>query len=80
LNPNSSQDKELLKVKGILDISVGNYQQDNSLSQREEGDKAFTLAVAEAAQDRQDIQDAVLEDDLDEEDRDPRLDPLASVT
>ena len=35
LNPNGSEDAEL-KVKGIPDIAVGNYQQQDGLSQKED--------------------------------------------
>jgi hypothetical protein len=79
LNPDGSQDKELLRVKGIPDISVGNYQRDDSLSQGEEGNKAFDLAVAAAAQDKEEVWDAVAESNSDE-DRDLRLDSPTSVT
>jgi hypothetical protein len=49
LNPDSSQDKELLKIKDISDISVRNYQRDNNLDQKEDSKEALMFATAEAA-------------------------------
>jgi hypothetical protein len=48
LNPDGSEDAEL-KVKGIPDIAVGNYQRQDGLNQKEDAEEALTLAVAAAA-------------------------------
>jgi hypothetical protein len=76
LNPDSSEDKEL-KIKGILDIEVGDYSQDDLLGQKEDAEEA--LALAEAAnrqmeegeqQHKAYIDNAIAENNKDDEDRD----------
>jgi hypothetical protein len=59
LNPDGSQDKELLKIKGIPDISIRNYQRDDNLDQKEDGEEALMFAIAEATRGEQDILDAI---------------------
>jgi hypothetical protein len=70
LNPDSFQDKELLKIKDIPDISVRNYQRDDNLDQKEDSKEALMFAAAEAAWDKQDILNAIQEGDKDDKDRD----------
>lgn len=81
LNPNGSKDAEL-KVKGIPDIVVGNYQRQDNLNQKEDAEEALALAAAVAVkkednvlQEEEDILDALAEDDKDDEDVDPRIGP-----
>jgi hypothetical protein len=45
LNPNSSEDTEI-KIKGLLDIQVGDYYQDDLPSQQEEAEEVLALAKA----------------------------------
>ena len=83
MNPNSSEDAEI-KIKGIPDIQVGDYRQDDLPSQQEEAEEVLALAGAATVlqkqeekqlkeQEEQDIEDAAYGGDLDEEDRDPKL-------
>jgi hypothetical protein len=73
LNPNGSKDAKL-KVKGIPDIAVGNYQRQDSLNQKEDAEEALELAVAAAVKkednvlQEEDILNALLEGDKDDED------------
>jgi hypothetical protein len=45
LNPDGSEDAEL-KIKGIPDVAIGNYQQQDDLNQKEDAEEALTLATA----------------------------------
>jgi hypothetical protein len=81
LNPNSSKDAEL-KIKGIPNIAVRNYQQQDNLNQREDAEEVLALAVAAAVkkeddvlQEEKDILNALAEGDKDDEDIDPRIGP-----
>ena len=78
LNPNGSDDKEL-KVKGILNISVRNYHQDDGLNQKEDGEEALALAKANAVEEERYVIDSLAEGDKDSEDQDLQ-NPLALVT
>jgi hypothetical protein len=85
LNPNGSQDEEL-KIKGIPDIQVGDYHQDDLPSQKEEAEEVLALAGTanvqkeqEEKQLKQDIDDAIAKGDFHNKDRDPK-DPSAFVT
>jgi hypothetical protein len=75
LNPNGSKDAEL-KVKGIPDIAVGNYQRQDGLNQKEDAEEALELAVAVAAKkednalQEEDILNALSEGNKDDEDID----------
>jgi hypothetical protein len=48
LNPDGSEDIEL-KIKGIPDISVGDFAREDGLNQKEDGEEALALVLAEAA-------------------------------
>ena len=80
LNPDGSEDAEL-KVKGIPDIAVGDYQRQDGLNQKEDAEEALALAVAAAAKkednvlQEEDILNAFSEDDKDDEDIDLRTRP-----
>ena len=75
LNPDGSEDKEL-HIKDLHDISVGNYHQDDFLNQKEDGEEALALAEAEAAKEKEHIDDILAEGDKDDEDVDLRLGPI----
>jgi len=80
LNPDGSEDIEL-KVKGIPDIAVGNYQRQDGLNQKEDAEEALAFAIAAAAKkednvlQEEDILNALSEGDKDDEDIDPRTGP-----
>jgi hypothetical protein len=46
-NPDGSKDLKL-KIKGIPNIFVSNYHQDDGLNQKEDGEEALALAAADA--------------------------------
>jgi hypothetical protein len=50
-----NKDKERLKIKGIPNISVGDYERKDSLNQKEDGDDAVVNAVLEADREKQQI-------------------------
>jgi hypothetical protein len=73
LNPNSSKDTEI-KIKGLLDIQVSDYHQDDLPSQQEEAEEVLVLAKAAVVLQKQKVQDiedviAMHSSDLDKEDR-----------
>jgi uncharacterized protein YqfA (UPF0365 family) len=55
LNPDSSEDHEL-KIKGIPDIKIGNYSQDDLLNQQHEAEEALALARAADEQRKKEAQ------------------------
>jgi hypothetical protein len=63
LNPDSSDDTEL-KVKGIPDIVVGDYQRKDNLDQKEDAEEALALATASATEEEA-VLKAVFEDEED---------------
>lgn len=75
LNPDGSKDAEL-KVKGIPNIALGNYQQQDGLNQKEDAEEALELAVAAAAKkednvfQEEDILNTLSEGNKDDEDID----------
>jgi hypothetical protein len=74
LNPDGSEDAEL-KIKGIPDVVIGNYQRQDDLNQTEDAEEALTLATAVALeeeevilQEEEDILNDIAEGDKDDED------------
>jgi hypothetical protein len=61
LNPDGSNDTEL-KVKGIPDIVIRDYQRQDNLNQKEDAEEALALATASATK-----EEAVLEAVFEEE-------------
>ena len=90
LNPNGSEDAKI-KIKGLLDIQVGDYHRDDLPSQQEEAEEVLALAGAATVlqmqkeklkeEEEQDIEDVITahSSNLDKEDRDPRIEWGASI-
>jgi hypothetical protein len=64
LNPDGSEDAEL-KIKGIPDIFIGNYQRQDNLNQREDAEEALALATATATKEEEAVLKAVSEEEED---------------
>jgi 3-deoxy-D-manno-octulosonic-acid transferase len=64
LNPNGSKDVEL-KIKGILDIVIGDYQQQDKLNQKEDAKEALALAIAAATKEEEAVLKAVSKEEED---------------
>jgi hypothetical protein len=74
LNPDGSKDTEL-KIKGIPDVVIGNYQRQDNLNQKEDAKEALTLATTVALkeeevilQEEEDILNDIAKGDKDNED------------
>jgi 3-deoxy-D-manno-octulosonic-acid transferase len=64
LNLDGSEDAEL-KIKGIPDIVIGNYQQQDNLNQREDAKEALALATAAATKEEEAVLKAVSKEEKD---------------